>query len=474
MARHFLTCVGNRDPYWLEPEERVIVKYHQLSQQYGDNFPPEKREGPILGFFRKFALTDQDRTWLFYTAPGKTVKDATEGGAQDTLKVMIAEFNLAPAQVKIIPLNHSENHPDFDPSDFVKVLVRMRESVQAAVQEFKEDDEIVILYSSGTPQMQAAWLLLVNSGLLPARLFRAEGEEVEFEPLFEDQLLLEACHHLEVGMFQGAWEALSKLEKRAVAQNRRGIFRIFARLARAYHLWSVFEYRKASGELTEAQQALLRFRERLEAARAFSARAIAALSDQIESQVFFVSQLPQALEKRLYDLFMNARRQFEQGNYIECVWRLDALCEQATIAMAIQAVNREWKVNFVTLNFADQVSQNRLFELVKRIYEGNIEKVPRHLSNDKEAINILSVLDPLALQRAEKGDFEWLVRLRNQTIHRTVPVKKNEAYKALAEARHYVDGLVGKEILNREDHPLRPEALATLAELFQKIGSGSF
>ncbi len=460
-----------------------MLTFNDLRKQYGETLPENLTPGPILSFFHRMPPQAEDRIWLLYTAPARRVRGATDDNALATQTALCDRFQMSPERVPLLPMNSPARHPDFDPSDHAMVISRMRECAQRIMRDSGEGWEVCVIYSSGTPQMQAAWLLLVNSGLLPARLFRAEGGEVEIEPLFEDQLLREACQLFKVGTFRAASEVFQTLEKRAatevseIARDRKALFRIWARVSEAYQRWSAFEYREAYRKLEEAVGILDRFIGHKRATSpTFHSPSLKRVQAVFQEQIAFLKALPDTPHERLRDLYyFNAKRHYEQENYMEAVWRLDALCELATVVKALEAIEQRWGVRLKAAFFSDQVAAQspQLGEFITTLYKGDLQRCPHHLT-EHEAFRILQQLDPAALERVAPIDTLWLSGIRNRAIHRASPIEENEAYRALNEARRYVRELFGQEVLSEQTYPFRSDVLQDLAEQFQHVGSGRF
>lgn len=94
-------------------------------------------------------------------------------------------------QVDIVDLNLP------DPTDYTAILVRLGGFISRRIERWT-DDNLYVAVASGTPQMHAAWVLLVTSGQLPARILHTRPplfvtaekpavEEVDFTgPVFPD------------------------------------------------------------------------------------------------------------------------------------------------------------------------------------------------------------------------------------------------------------------------------------------------
>lgn len=508
MRRVFLSCVGARDPYW-NSENGVNQDYNEIVRRHGSDLPPALRKGPILDFFMRHRPRSDDRMYLLYTAVGRAVRGPTATGAEGTCAALVADYGVAEEQIFLVPLNRKGRvtDPEFDPSSYATVMRSFREACRRVVEVEEADDagsppEYWIIYSSGTPQMQAAWVVLADSGLIPARLFRAEGNEVVVESLFEDQLLTQACRFFSAFDFGAAAGLLAELEKRAdrssaaIARDRRGIFSILARVCHAYRDWSTFDYAKALDELKDARAKGDRFIARKEKA-GHSARSWRKFLAKLREQILFLEGYTGGREWHPADLLVNAERHYHRGQYAEAVWRLDVACERAAVSRALAAIESSYSLTLEPQYFRDQLAslagirgsatrranparrgqtlpsesaREAALGLVDKLYGGNPQFAPRHLT-DADAREVLGMLEPeLMGNAAESVDLEVLARIRNRVVHRAAPTRPNEAYRCLTESQRYVAILVGNRLAGR--HPLAPQPVAALAEMIRLVGAG--
>jgi len=131
-----LTCVGLSDPY--------------------HNFTGKEIPGPILTLVEERRF---DAVELFWT-PG----DVMNKYAANTLKALIRSgFEESSISLNKLMVD--------DPADFVAVLDAMRDECLMVCKKYESIGARYYAHvSSGTPQMGWAWIVLVQSGVLPARL----------------------------------------------------------------------------------------------------------------------------------------------------------------------------------------------------------------------------------------------------------------------------------------------------------------
>lgn len=474
MKRIVLSCVGNRDPFALEG----VKSFDEKAEEFWNNtFDNKKIEGPILGFAKKIDLTKTDQVILFYTKAGKNVLTPTEKGALATKKVLCDQFGLEQENVQAISLNEPRIDPDFNPSETEAALNNMRKALQSVLSgQADEDCETWIIYDPGTPQMQTAWFLLVNSGFLNARLFRArDTREIQIEPLFEDQLLKEACNLLKNGIFKAVAEIFDSLGKRAVLNERRGIFRILATLSSAYHWWNGFEYQKALEEIKHAVKSLegLQKTSRLKSLPPEIQIDIARFQNFLSKQQDFLEEVTKSIELRLADIFENANRQYEQENYHEVVWKLDVLSDFVFIEGALQAIENQFRVRLNAEDFYSEVDSENDPGLKNFIDSIKQPTIPYSDLRASEAKKILRRIASSQINDIVDGFYNTnLAKTRNAAIHYAQPIEKGKVYRSLSESRNFVEEIFNKNIITDFNHPLSKQHIEELAELFQKIGAG--
>lgn len=139
---HWLfTCVGRSDPFG-------GAAGASLDQVHVE-------EGPILTIARTYHL---DRIFLLHTTDG--LNDFKER-AQEVRGILESEGAVKPRVVQLARLR--------DPTDYTELLPAMRDAVVGITEEYAKEHAPAIAYvnvSSGTPQMEVAWHLLVERGYL--------------------------------------------------------------------------------------------------------------------------------------------------------------------------------------------------------------------------------------------------------------------------------------------------------------------
>lgn len=433
----------------------------------------KRRADPQL--FSEVRLGADDRLYLLYTAPGPRVRATTQAGARATAGLLRERVGLPPEQTIVTAINDAARHPDFDPANHALVLRALRERVREILASEPQDADLRLIYSSGTPQMQTAWLLLVNAGVLRARLFRAEGEEVHLEPLFEDQLLAQACRLFASAAFRPAAVAFEDLARRSdagfagVARERRTLFNIMTAVAEAFQDWSGFAYAAAQKRLTQTIERCDRFRERQRGERA-GTPTLDALRESLAHAAAEVSRLRDRADLRVLHVYRSAHELCERGQLLDAIWRFEVARDQALVAAAIAALRESFGAELAPDNFRNRLLGSRARrEIVRACYGGNADNIPPHLRGEA-ALDLLESLRPKLARQTRAFDLDGLRRIWWHTIHRAAPVDRNDAYRSAEETRRYLRPLVGDPMAI--DYPLAAASLGRLADLFAAAGAG--
>lgn len=423
MARVILTCVGTRDPYHQGKGREFQVIY----EEEGDNYLSlqELQKGPVLSLLGNINVEKDDKIYLLSTRPAKNVRQPTELNGEK-LRDEISRLHSLEAIHR--PMNDpSRDPPDWNPSAYRDVFRNMKDAVVDIIEEEGEKDYFVA-YQSGTPQMQASWLVLVNTGLLPARLLRSDGKEEEIKPFFEDEKLNLGVSFLRSLSFEAAGDIFEKLSKGAVRPEKKGLARAFSNMAFGYHSWSIFHYAEAREKLKSARKILDGLENHLRE-KGISLHELGKLKSEIGKQVRFLDNLlKRDMESVALDLFHSARREFEKAGYTEVLWRCSLLWEFLSV------------------------------EIYKKII-GN----PQGFLSGRNAAQAISKDYPIF---GEQETLELFSTQRNRALHPPPKaVTKETAEKALRKA---------EEILEAIDcglgHPFSPCSIRKIADLVEGAG----
>lgn len=132
---------------------RVLVTFTGFHDPYSLGLVgEEKQAGPIISLLKEKPF---DQVVLISTLNTKANTATTESvirGLFPDLRVSIIDADLS------------------DPTDYGEILRDLRTKVVPALESFGPQINLSVAVASGTPQMHAAWLLMVASGEMPARI----------------------------------------------------------------------------------------------------------------------------------------------------------------------------------------------------------------------------------------------------------------------------------------------------------------
>ena len=301
-----ISMVGNRDPY-------------SSCSQTGN-----LTEGSILTLFRH---VDPDVVILLPSAVqlAKNTSD-TQLNADKTKETLTA---LCPeVKVLLYPLDLP------DPTDYHHLLHLMELAARSILDKVRNEFDNNVAYhvnlSSGTPQMQACWLLLVNGGRLKAKVWQVVApqwqqgteprcREVETEFIEEQNKISRGRNFFAHYYFKAAQDELELLAAATYLPQRALIAEAMAKICEAYHHWDLFQHEKAYSMLTGTFERLSRFPEMLQLNNKLKA--------QIETLQAILTSREKEGETNLLDLFHNAQRRRTAGQFVDCLARFRRLYE---------------------------------------------------------------------------------------------------------------------------------------------------
>ena len=417
MADILITAVGNRDP----------------KDEKGNGM-----NGPILTAVEAVAPSE---VYLVFTSP--PAKSYTQNRAIATQDLLERAYNV---KTRMFPVHLP------DPTDYDSVLSAFRRICDEIRSSF-EEKSVSVTISSGTPAMQAAWLLLVSQGILPAvpyyvphpdfvELGHAPVREVSIGFLQEDALIKTARLQYRSFQFHAAARDLTTLSESCNHASRRKSSSYLARFCEALGLWDDYRLRMAAGKLREVSRWI-------------------APASELEA---ILRQLPEDEKEEtpliLTDLYHNADRSYHRGQYADSLARSLRTYEgvlrlylrmQYGMPVRLKEIDGEKRKEIV--KFFDQ-SGIRLDEeghLMRR----NIQHLLAEYFKDEKFIDWQNEMDILA-------------NLRNRSIvaHGTQEIRSEAAEKAL---RVLKDILISCRC-NVDDYPIASERLMALEnELFAML-----
>jgi hypothetical protein len=467
--RIVVSCVGSRDPYWAKKDSSQLVFSEWLKQHPGNYASASGVQiGPVLSFLSglKPPITAADRVWLFSTRAGREVRDPSEEGGKCTRQEIIGRYGIPDSHVVHGVLNPESGgrDADFNPSRYEEVLPRMREAAQSVLSAHGENVEYLVIYSSGTPQMQAAWCVLVNAGLLPARLYRAEGDPVSLAPLFEEQAISQAVSMLRHGTFRAAAAVLSDLSKRAVTPERRGLTRFFGEICEGYDAWNRFAYAHGENLFRQATRGLQRLQEHRSLP---SGDEWNELIGRLHSQTAALEECrpDQQASFRTLHLFHSARHKAKVGDYQTALWQYATVVEMLTVEHACLSLKERYGFTVNPAEFRQSLRGAKA--AVTELYGGDLMNVPEWLE-DHEARRLLRTLNPTAAESLNSEDIRHLRSWRNALVHRQRQVEEHDVYRAEAYVKHAIQQLWDIDP-TRDEHAFSYEAIQFVVSLIERV-----
>ncbi len=297
-----LSCVGRNDPVSEETNEEgaILTSVRKLRPDYVILFPTQEHPAGVWS-----------STW-------------------DNAK-MAQEF-LCDPEFKEIGVKNCTLYPLCleDPRDYREILRQLRDHIDRILrgEDFRLS-EIFVNLSSGTPQMEACWLVLGNAGYLPnARFYqvarpsltqrtideRVSGVDISF---LEEDLLIEGFRRdIELGAYELAERNMRKLAKITTYLDRKALFEVLTELMEAYASWDRLDYVKARDRIGKTLRTIQRFPN------------LSSLRSLVQEQLQVAGSLAAATTEDFFiltDIYHNAVRKFNRAAYADSTarsWRL--------------------------------------------------------------------------------------------------------------------------------------------------------
>lgn len=422
----------------------------------------ERGEGPALILCRYHT---PDVVFLLPTAERLDIKDSTYGQAENTQEQL--ETILPNTKVYIRALDVS------DPTDFSQILPRLRiiiNSILAQTQNYPER-EFFINVSSATPQIQAACLLAASSGLPPAKALQVadpryapNGErwrEVPLTLLQEAEQIDKVARLFQGYLFDTCIEELKSLERLTPSRQRRDAAENWRLLCKAYAALDRLDYETAGTEMTNLREKIRNTQEYHPVA--------SLLEEQLSTLKELKGSIRQEDKLILTDIFHNACRRFQQGNFADTLARIWRAIEGGMFYRL-----RQYGIE------PSDLAQSSNPKQAQKLKEAGL---PQHLSFETSLRSLKDVLDDEAFSNflTEKRRFstskkkklrEWMEGLRakrNNSLvgHGVQPVEEKIAQEGVMLAEAFLIFLFAE--LKLSQYPFSPEKLALIKEHIRKI-----
>lgn len=205
-------------------------------------------EGPALTLCR---YLHPDIIFLLPTAERLDVKDSTHERGKRTEELMRIILPDAAVYIKLLEVS--------DPSDFSQILPQLKIVITSILEQTQNypEPEFYINVTSATPQIQAACLLAVSSGLPPAAKalqvtdpkYAPEGKRIREVPvtlLQEDEQIDKVARLFQRYLFDACIEELKSLEQLTFSRQRRDAAENWRLLCQAYAALDRLHYKDSS------------------------------------------------------------------------------------------------------------------------------------------------------------------------------------------------------------------------------------
>ncbi len=295
---------------------RIMLSSVGLHDPYGKN----SSDGPIIGAVRELG---PDILFLFPTREQPDERlNSTEENCRHTVAELARQFPAVKVYARPLDLP--------DPTDYTDIIKKLRDEIESIKLNYAQSDvQYFLAISSGTPQIQSAFLVLVNSNRIKAEVYQIinptfirTGEKrarlVETHFLEEENQIVRARRFFRSINYEIASDELLHLGVYTIYPGRAQKAEIFHDLTKGYFYWDLYQHKPALAQLKKVQPNLRRFR--------FDKLA-AIVSGQIEvlQQIISYGQREDFLN--LVDLYHNALRRKRCKQYIDCLSRFKRLYE---------------------------------------------------------------------------------------------------------------------------------------------------
>lgn len=428
-----LSSVGNRDPYAIEPKTQ------------------EKTFGSIIVVTRSI---EPDIVILFPTKQQLNEKLSYTEDRCDAIENIIKNF-LPKTAVKKEALDLS------DPTDYHDILNQLSKIIEKIKDNYKQSQvEYYVSISSGTPQIQASFLILISSQRLNAKVFQAKDprfveagqeqvREIDVQFVEEENQINRTKAFYEKYQFSSAMDEMLSLSLATRKIEREKLAEIYADILNVYYLVDLFQHKDALIKIKEIIKKLDKLRK----------NKLLNIIRKQESCLESIVELGQKEGyKNLFDLYHNTYRRYEMCQYIDCLSRFKRIYEGSYFYIARNELNIKRP-------------EQRIEEQEPRIKNWLIQSLGR-----KEGwINIYDIATLFEIKNGKKRlkenleqNLKALANQRNYTInnHGMESISREDAKKAV----NLLESLL-KEVFPEEDlqeHPFSAKYFKEVGEIIFK------
>ncbi len=219
-----------------------------------------------------------------------------------------------------------------DPTDYRAILKTLTGELEKIKVDYSGSQvEYMVAISSGTPQIQAAFLVLINNNRIKARAYQvvdprfiAPGERrlrlVETHFMEEANQIYRAREYFKKNNFEAAGNELTALACNTLYPEREKKAEVFCDLTACYFYWDLYQHQAALERLARCLPVIKRYN--YEDLAAVLRRQAANLEEIIalgEEEAYL----------NLVDLYHNALRRLSGRQYVDCLSRFKRIYEGA-------------------------------------------------------------------------------------------------------------------------------------------------
>ena len=437
--------------------------------------PKNREEGSIITLVR---FLKPDVVYLLPTSGGLTQEEEanTEKNGEE-VKTFLMNI-----RQEIKPEMRISLHPIIlpNPTDYADILFKTKQILRPIIDSLQaEKFDIHLNCSSGTPQLKSAWLILAAYGFFPSfklwqvvePRFAKNGirvMEIKIDFLEEEIRFKRLESYLQKHLFLSAREEAESLSKFTTLWEKRKKIALLSRLMEAYHLWDSIRYEEARATLDEILEGIKNTREFQELEPLLKEQ-----SDQLENIQGTVKENPNNLK----DLYFNAKRCFEKGEYADTLSRFWRLYE----GLLFYRLREKYQIepNDVESSPGDKKEEVLAFlqgqnSQPKKISRSGAEDILIQVLKDPVMVPLWEERAPLEFSKENspeppklKNLIKEMVDTRNNSIvaHGMRPVKKEEAEKALKIAALLIQKLTPE--IDLENEFLPPEKASKILSIFK-------
>ena len=441
----------------------------------GDQDPISEKtteEGSIVTLCRKIK---PEVVYLFPTAEGYGINSHTQNNALTTKEWLEKEVS-PDIKVFIKPLALA------DPTDYTDLMPKARKAVAETLTELQQESITIHLNtSSGTPQMKSIWLILANGGQFPncciwqvanPKYSVERIKKIEITFLEEEDILARIERYAPQFLFQHMADECQRLKQISLYSYRRDKAALLQKVSLAYHYWDLIRYREARDLLTSVYNDVRRTRDLSEAA--------AILEKQVKFLDTLVAGGAKENRENMTDLYYNAQRRLQRGDYTDTLARFWRIYEGTIYAYLRHKYGIEPTALAKSTN-ADNLQ--KLLDYQNRMGQGNKIKLGGVVAAEKALTDIYADAVYMQLQQTvitvnnrgkeqpiklDKVLFD-LREQRNRSIvaHGMEPVPEADAVNCLVMAEKLFATLLGGVEVLRQ-YPLRQQEVTEVVGILRQ------